>query len=1065
MRELPVPLPLFSIDQIKISERIGGKMRVNIPHSLMYCLKHVSMTLLLLLGTALSALSQSQMTTGVIQGTVTDPSGAVVPGTSVEVKNLDTNLTKNLATENDGRFVFLQLPSGKYSLTLSKPGFATLVQESLNLTVGQTLTLSLSMKVSQQEERITVNATTAIDPTETISASTLGELAMDKTPVLGRKFEDLLTLTPGVSIVQGPDGDEINFNGQRGIFNNINLDGTDYNNGFFGEQMGGQRASIDITLEAVKEFQVVAAGANAEFGRTAGGVVNVITKSGTNQFHGSLFHFQRLEALTANTSDGKPLTDFHREQFGGTVGGPIKKDKMFFFGAFEQIFEDLTRANLSQQTGATPCPVATPFAGSNDSLISSNADCQRLALVAFYKTRFNQSEGDPISHPIRNSSAMGKFDWNLNSANQLSSSYTFDYSKNTNQTFDVPTYGNSANGVEGPSKINMANVSLFSTISTTKLNEMHFGYSRENRPRLAVPSTVPDTAMGFATTFRFGQPFFLEPAVDELFYRTDLRDNFSIISGKHTIRFGGEWLHSRNTQVFRGFFTGRYIFDSVVGFLHYASPASLGAGYGPTAMGCSNGTYVDVTGKCPAGSTPTGGPLLLYLQHAASSGPTTDATGASDFANEDFALFVQDKWQVRTNLTFNYGLRWEAQTFPDPFIPPSQTAYAANLSNPLFDSDGTLHSQKKMFQPRLGVAWNIFNNNKSIFRASWGIYNGRQNMLTQTGALTTNGVQQQTIVAGTGFNTAGGNPPTYPSVVVPPTLPPGTFPFQPGVTVFSRDYANPRICTSNFAFEQELLNNLSAYVDFTWSKGVHMTRFVNPNQATGFTIPPNLNSDTVVYTGPRPMSNLGDVTDTVSSAKSLYRGVTFGARRRFARHFQMEGNYTYSRDYDDDSNERDPFTFRYANFFNLAAEYSPSDRDERHKFNFAIYGDLPWGFEANARIQQHSAQPITDNVLGTATGLACSENNSLTRFVNGVDCGRNHLRKDNAYFTLDWRLSRPFKFKDRYALIGIIEMFNTFNNTNNVNSLTTPGLFNFDGFLRQGVGDPLQVQFALKFTF
>src|SRR5207249_3800995 len=181
-----------------------------------------------------------------------------------------------------------------------------------------------------------------------------------QTPILGRKFEDLLTLTPGVSVVQGPDGDEITFAGQRGVFNNVSLDGGDYNNGFFGEQLGGQRAAIDIPLDAVKEFQVVATGATAEFGRTAGGVINVIPKSGTNEVHGSLFHFQRLEALTSNTSDGKPLTGFRREQFGGTVGGPIRKDKAFFFTSFEGIRENLTRSNLSQLIGGTPCPVTTP---------------------------------------------------------------------------------------------------------------------------------------------------------------------------------------------------------------------------------------------------------------------------------------------------------------------------------------------------------------------------------------------------------------------------------------------------------------------------------------------------------------------------------------------------------------------------------------------------------------------------------------------------------------------------------------------------------------------------------
>jgi hypothetical protein len=333
--------------------------------------------------------------------------------------------------------------------------------------------------------------------------------------ILGRKFEDLLTLTPGVSIVQGPDGDEITFAGQRGVFNNVSLDGGDYNNGFFGEQAGGQRAAIDIPLDSIKEFQVIATGASAEFGRTAGGIINVITKSGTNEFHGSLFHFQRLEALTANTSNGKPLTDFHREQFGGNMGGPIKKNKAFFFLSFEQIIENLTRANLSEQIGDTPCPVQAPTILANEALINGNADCQRLALLNFIRTTRNQEEGLPVKRPIRNSAILGKIDWDLTQNNKLTISHNFDYSRNENQTFDVPTYGNSANGIEGPSKINAFNANLFTTFSATKVNEFHFTYGREERPRGAVSSNVPaDTAMGFANTFRFGNPFFIAPGVD-----------------------------------------------------------------------------------------------------------------------------------------------------------------------------------------------------------------------------------------------------------------------------------------------------------------------------------------------------------------------------------------------------------------------------------------------------------------------------------------------------------------------------------------------------------------------
>ena len=266
-----------------------------------------------------------QITTGTIQGTVADATGASLPGVTVEARHQETNQARTVASGSDGRYIFLQLPPGTYRVTFSLPGFASLVQENVVLTVGQSITLPVAMKVSGVTETVTVSTSPrVIESTRSASATTLNELTVESLPILGRKFEDLLTLTPGVSIVQGPDGDEITFAGQRGIFNNISLDGGDYNNGFFGEQAGGQRAAIDITLDAIKEFQVIATGAPAEFGRTAGGVVNVVTKSGTNRPHGSLFYFQRLESLTGELSDGTTLDGFHREQFGGTFGGPSR---------------------------------------------------------------------------------------------------------------------------------------------------------------------------------------------------------------------------------------------------------------------------------------------------------------------------------------------------------------------------------------------------------------------------------------------------------------------------------------------------------------------------------------------------------------------------------------------------------------------------------------------------------------------------------------------------------------------------------------------------------------------
>src|SRR4030095_12941143 len=248
-----------------------------------------------------------------------------------------------------------------------------------------------------------------------------------------------------------------------------------------------------------------------------------------------------------------------------------------------------------------------------------------------------------------------------------------------------------------------------------------------------------------------------------------------------------------------------------------------------------------------------------------------------------------------------------------------------------------------------------------------------------------------------------------------------------GVRVFSRDYANPRVYTTNVQFEQQLANDLTLFLDFTNAHGVHLTRFLNVNRNNFFA----------------PF--LGETMVTSAVGKSMYNGFTVGMRKRFSNRYQFEWNYVLAKDKDDDSHERDPFTDRSFDVNNLQLDYALSDRDIRHKFNFFSFVEMWWGLEGNFRVQGRTAQPITP---GTRTAT-----------------NRNSVRKDNKYFSFDWRVQRPFRWGERFAITPIFEMFNTFNNANNINPLVTPGLFNFDGFLRQGVGDPRQVQLAVKFTF
>jgi hypothetical protein len=274
--------------------------------------------------------------------------------------------------------------------------------------------------------------------------------------------------------------------------------------------------------------------------------------------------------------------------------------------------------------------------------------------------------------------------------------------------------------------------------------------------------------------------------------------------------------------------------------------------------------------------------------------------------------------------------------------------------------------------------------------------------------------------------------PTWPGLVEIPPLPAGQFPLFTAVRVTASDFKNPRITTTNVALEQELVPDWSLYLDFTWSEGDHLSQFLNINTAArGAPFSPQL-SDVFVHT---------------SNARSRYLGATIAVRKRFSEGYQLEANYVLSTDKDTDSSERDPFTDRSFDvpLSELDRLYAPSDRDIRHKFNMYTYGNLPAGIVGNARIQARSAQPITPTPGSADT--------------------RNSVRKDNEFFTFDWRIMRPFRFGGRYELIPTFEMFNTFNNKNNINPLITPALFNFDGFLRLGVGDPRQVQLSVKFVF
>lgn len=464
------------------------------------------------------------------------------------------------------------------------------------------------------------------------------------------------------------------------------------------------------------------------------------------------------------------------------------------------------------------------------------------------------------------------------------------------------------------------------------------------------------------------------------------------------------------------------IFDSVQGFINYVT-------IGPKFVECSNGT-TNNSGACPSGT--------------GVNGRSVNDAGTQAIPQLEPAFFVQDKWQVSHNLTVSYGLRYEAQIEPAPLTPPSQVFFSPFIGRPGFPSNGRIPSDLNQWQPRLGITWDPNGKGKTVIRLAGGFFNARTPGLDLASSRSTNGSIGQSIYRDSTFNGFGVTPPAYPELV--PNA--GTLPVDhPSVYVFDKNYHNPRTYTWSAAFEQELASGLKVLTAFNYAKSVHLSRFVDRND-------PVFGSPWSTGLGSDGKNGLGTLTTLESSAKSLFRGWTIGMVKQFSNHLQFQWNYQLSADYSDDDNERDPFIFRYAVANNFKPEYNYSDRDERHRFNaFALY-QLPWGIEFAPRFSAHSAQP-----------LSVDDTPQDRIQPGGAIIKRNTLRKNNQFYSFDFRVNKNWKLSERFTLQGAVDVFNLNNSKNLKKPEVTGLLFNFDGTVTSGLGDPRQAQLGLKLVF
>lgn len=981
----------------------------------------VALLLALCLGAgARDAFAQGQASSGQISGAVRDSAGAAVPGAIVRATNTQTALERTATSSTDGLFNIVLLPPGTYNLSAQASGFAKAELANVEVAVGQTTDANITVGVGGVQESVTVTAegvqTTAVQADSLLTLESIRNL-----PINGRRFQDFVTLTPTAQV--DPQRGQISLAGQRGINTSINVDGADYNQPFFGGLRGGERSNFAPTIpqEAIREFQVVATGFSPEFGRSTGGIVNAVTKSGSNSFSGSAFYLHRPRELVRNHEFFTQLEEFlgkdvnaapTQQQWGGSIGGPIVRDKMFFLFAYEQQrFRNPREVFFENLAPFTPTP----------------ATQQAFDFYRSLQQTFNQTNDSRVY--------FGKADFNLNASNQLSVRYNQSTYEGLNATsvgnalFPTVTSALSNNGTEQDRSRTVLG-QLNSTLTTNLYNELRVQYSREERPRLANAERPTVTA---AFIGNFGTVNFLPTTQSD--WRFQVFNNLTYIAGNHTMKFGAEVNHTHAQQTF--------------GFNQFGVF---------TIAGGNPATILDILSYTPSITT---GVVNRF--------DSTDVTYLRQIGNlqaaydvDLFSLYAQDSWRIRPNFTLNYGLRWDGQFNPAPeanndVLLNRLSNFQANNRFPIgVRVDPTqIPDAGNQLSPRVGMAWDPFNNSKTVIRANAGIYYATTPLLLFADAINNfrnppgnvsiqfpllvpagnpnNTIYRQLRLIGIDLNTF--------SLDQLPILTPAQVqsiagalglanpdPFNgANVTMIASDFENPKAYQWNAGIEHELFRGFTVAGDFSYVNTVHLQRNRDVNVPLPRIRPDDpaqrpfygLRSGTL-----RPLPSLGQVQIRESSARSLYRAlaVRVNYRRKWA---QINANYTLSKNLSDDDNERDSGGNSYENPFNLRPEYNFSRLDRRHIVGIGSVVFLPYGFDVSSGIRIRSGAPL-DAAFGATDPNEDRGGPDRPFSAAGVPFQRNAYR-NRATYNIDLRAQKGFNLTESARLLFSVEFFNLFN--------------------------------------
>jgi hypothetical protein len=992
--------------------------------------------------------------TGSIQGTVTDQSQAVVAGAHVAAVFQATGVTRTATTNDTGSFRFDFVPAGAYQVKVTKQGFASVVQAT-ELLVGQSATVNVTLSPGAATEVVEVTGTAPIvDLTKTGVSEDITPSEVEELPLVGRDAANLAYLVPGVKAADSYDPTKnryaiLSINGSDGRNVNTTVNGVDNKD----NTVGG--AVMQLPLEAVQEFQISTQRFSAENGRSQGAAINMITKSGTNQYHGSVFGYFRNSALDTSekvpNGDGTSTPenpDYSRQFFGGSVGGPFIRNKLFGFFAIERQRESQGLAESGNSY--------------SELVLAKNAGlaAQPAAVIPrpFHEWRYN-----------------GRTDWTLNNKNTAYVSYSSQANDSLNDqsngTMDLSEGNFTTNHLQ------IANLTLNSVLSHSVVNQFTFGFqywnnliaSHVNAPLVTFPSAQ------FGTNGNVPQQSFQR--------KWQFKDDISKTIGNHTFKAGGD-----------------YIWNPVEGgFFEFNSTLEIDFTQDPSVI-------LGDTSKYPQGFATSG--LVGSMSYS---------NGDPYFlvATKQLGFYAQDDWKVTHRLTLNLGLRWDRDfnALGQTDITKSRTyqglvAINNPISNPYIRH--LPHDDTKDFSPRLGFAYDLTGAGKHVLRGGFGLYFGNsfQNIPLFMEQLANPTIFQTVLslsspsdpVPGTGLTLGQWQYGVSPS----PTLPPPATQAANGSVgrIIDPNYRNPVSEEFNVGYSWALNNNSVVEAEYTHVLGLHENKTINIDQK----VPTGTDSSgNVILTRPldaafaaanQPV--LASVRDDESINRNRYDGVNFSFRQRMSRHFSVNANYTLAWAYGYDAGGFSAFRNYARNGYAPFApyEWGPLTNDERHHVTVSGIVELPKGFQFAPILQFGSARPYnltnSSNTLNTGGGTSnavvvpvsapknwfayagdnTGAQNCFYLTTNCTIAKFDPLRGD-LFFELDAKFAKNIKIGERVNIQLVAQAFNLTNRANYGNnfgnSIASPATFAHPvGFIAPNatfIPRSIWSEFGVHFTF